>query len=159
LNNPEYEVVLVPHVFGKGVKGPYSVDDDVQVIDILKEKYVSLKTIPIIEYSSSELKSIISQLDVLVGARMHATIAAFSAGVATIPFSYSRKFEGLYNSLGYDYVVSGTKLTTDEALDYTMELVNKRELLKAKSKACMETVVKPLLDDFYYRIEKELLSK
>ena len=32
---------------------------------------------------------------------MHATIGAISSGVATIPFSYSRKFEGLFGNLEY----------------------------------------------------------
>ena len=33
--------------------------------------------------------------------RLDATIGSISSGVATIPFSYSRKFEGLFGNLEY----------------------------------------------------------
>lgn len=50
-------------------------------------------------------KNFISKLDFFVGARMHATIAAFSSGVPVVPLSYSRKFTGLFNdTLNYPYV-------------------------------------------------------
>lgn len=52
--------------------------------------------------SPSEAKSYIAGLDFFMGARMHACIAAFSAGVPVVPMAYSRKFEGLFGSLGYD---------------------------------------------------------
>ena len=63
---------------------------------------------------------------------MHATIASFSAGVPVIPFSYSRKFEGLFHSLGYDYVISGTGLTTDEAVNKTLEYLKDYKMLRDK---------------------------
>ena len=43
-----------------------------------------------------------------MGARMHACIAAFSSGVPVVPMAYSRKFEGLFGSLGYDRTVDCT---------------------------------------------------
>ena len=70
-------------------------------------------------------------MDVFVGARMHATLAAYSSGVAAIPFSYSRKFEGLYESLEYPFVISGTKMTTDDALEKTVEYIRSPEKLMA----------------------------
>ena len=42
--------------------------------------------------SPSEAKSYIAGLDFLTAARMHACIAAFSAGVPVVPVAYSRKF-------------------------------------------------------------------
>ena len=35
---------------------------------------------------------------------MHACIAAFSAGVPVVPMAYSRKFNGLFGTLGYKRV-------------------------------------------------------
>jgi len=53
-----------------------------------------------------EAKSYISGLDLFIGARMHATIAAFSSGVPVIPMSYSRKFSGLFcETLNYPFVI------------------------------------------------------
>jgi len=41
-----------------------------------------------------------------MGARMHATIGAFSSGVPVVPMAYSRKFNGLFvDTLQYDAMV------------------------------------------------------
>ena len=54
---------------------------------------------------------------------MHATIAAFSSGTAVIPVSYSRKFEGLYETAGYPYLIDCTKMNEEEALERTMAYI------------------------------------
>ena len=54
---------------------------------------------------------------------MHSTIGAISSGVTTIPFSYAHKFESLYKKIGYDYIISATKLTTNEALTQIKEWI------------------------------------
>lgn len=53
-------------------------------------------------------KSYIAGLDFFLGARMHACIAAFSSGVPVVPMAYSRKFAGLFGTLGYDRTVDCT---------------------------------------------------
>ena len=79
-------------------------------------------------------------MDYFIGARMHATIGAFSSGVITIPFAYSRKFQGLYEKIGYPYFVDGTKLETQEALDKTFYYIENSTELKEKSKKAMTEV-------------------
>ena len=79
-------------------------------------------------------------MDVLIGARMHATIAAFSTYVATIPFSYSRKFEGLYDSVEYDYVIHACSQTTEEAIGTTFEYIEKHSKLSDEVKASMKKI-------------------
>ena len=44
---------------------------------------------------------------------MHACIAAFSSGVPVVPMAYSRKFAGLFGTLGYMRTVDCT--TVNEA--------------------------------------------
>lgn len=51
------------------------------------------------------VKSYIASLDFFTGARMHSTIAAFSAGVPVAPIGYSKKLNGLYDTLGYPYYI------------------------------------------------------
>lgn len=51
-------------------------------------------------YDAQELKWIISQLSWFSGARMHATIAAFSSGVPTLGLGYSDKAEGVFREVG-----------------------------------------------------------
>ena len=70
-----------------------------------------------------EVKTLISSMDIFVGARMHATIGAVSSGVATIPVAYSRKFSGLYGSLGYPYIIDLQSLDTEKAIELTKEYI------------------------------------
>ena len=81
--------------------------------------------------SPMQAKGYIANMDVFTGARMHATIGAFSSGVATIPFSYSPKFEGLYRSIGYPYIIEGCSCSTDEALELTGKWLDSLEDLRA----------------------------
>lgn len=62
---------------------------------------------------------------------MHATIGALSAGIPVIPFSYSRKFEGLFSSLNYPYVLEGTKWTTKQAIAKTLTWIHSINDLKS----------------------------
>ena len=52
-----------------------------------------------------QAKSYISNMDCFIGSRMHSTIASISSGVPTLPVSYSRKFEGLFETLEYPYII------------------------------------------------------
>lgn len=119
LEHSNYELHIIPHV-GDDASEMFSNMDGVIVHKRFKD--------PI------EAKNIIAQMDVFIGSRMHATIGAFSAGVATIPVAYSRKFSGLYHSLGYDNVVDLTSLETEAALDYTYSLLERYEQLEIEVK-------------------------
>lgn len=75
-------------------------------------------------------KNVISTMDVFIGSRMHATIAAFSSGVPTIPVAYSRKFSGLFHALGYNYIVDLLNMETEEALSMTLDYIERKDELK-----------------------------
>lgn len=94
------DIHLVPHVIAPHMPS----DDDAAAADRLKAQYPALHRHADFR-SASAAKSFVSGLDYMIGARMHATIAAFSSGVPVMPISYSRKFEGLFGSLGYDALV------------------------------------------------------
>lgn len=66
-------------------------------------------------------KSQIAAMDFFLGARMHACIAAFSSGVPVIPMAYSRKFIGLFGTLGYDRVAD---CRTEEAGEVFRKIVD-----------------------------------
>lgn len=76
-----------------------------------------------------EAKSSIAATDVFIGSRMHATIAAFTSGVPVVPVAYSRKFAGLFGSLGYDPLVDLTVLNAPAAAALTLGLVQDRARL------------------------------
>ena len=80
--------------------------------------------------SPIDAKSFISKMDFFIGSRMHATIASFSSGVPTVAVSYSRKFEGLFGSMNYPYVVHGNEETIEEAENHIINWFNQRDIIK-----------------------------
>ena len=125
LADPRTTVELICHVNGDAT----SPDDDGAAADELAARYPGVVRVP--DFASpSAAKSYISGLDVLVGARMHACIAAFSSGVPVIPISYSRKFEGLFGSLGYTRVVPWTGMSTDAALAFVLAALAEPDALR-----------------------------
>lgn len=95
----EVELHLVGHVQSDRIL----VEDDQRVSARLAEEYPGAVLAPVFE-TPIEAKSYIAGMDFFMGARMHATIAAFSAGVPVVPMAYSRKFAGVFGTLGYGHV-------------------------------------------------------
>ena len=95
----QYEVFLVPHVITTGT------ESDNEACEIIKNKYPEVQYEGIFE-GPIEAKSFISDLDLLIGSRMHSTIAAISSGIPVLPLSYSRKFEGLFGSIDYQECIN-----------------------------------------------------
>jgi polysaccharide pyruvyl transferase WcaK-like protein len=104
------EVHLVPHVIVN--EGPMVGEDDFRASQKLAEEFSGTVLAPKFA-SPSEAKSYIADLDFFMGARMHACIAAFSSGVPVVPMAYSRKFEGLFGTLGYARTVDCTSQSAD----------------------------------------------
>lgn len=79
-----------------------------------------------------EAKSFISRLEVFIGARMHATIAALSSGVSVIPIAYSRKFKGLFENCQYDIGVDLTKQDLNDSVMRMEQYADNVEKLNEK---------------------------
>lgn len=119
-------VHLVPHVIDVAIDAH---DDDYRYIEEIHRGYESTVLAPAFK-SPIEAKSYISKLDFFIGSRMHSTIASFSSCVPTVPVSYSRKFEGLFDSIDYPYLVHGNTDSLDTAINNTMAWYAQREQLK-----------------------------
>ena len=122
LEHTDAYVALVPHVV-------WPSNDDRTVLRRLYEEFgCHERLIPVEDHSAPELKYIISKCRIFVGARTHATIAAYSSGVPTLVVGYSVKARGIARDLfgteeGYVLPV--------QSLREPMELTNPfRELLK-----------------------------
>lgn len=135
-SDDRYAVFLIPHVFSKDIT---SGENDLKACYEIKESFQSIEILCGFE-TPMEAKRMISSMDVFIGARMHATIAAFSAGVATIPVSYSRKFEGLYQDLGYPYVIGAACMDTKEAVETTIEWIRNKDALSKKVRDAAERI-------------------
>jgi polysaccharide pyruvyl transferase WcaK-like protein len=90
---------LIGHVFAAESNS----DDDYATMVRLKRRFPSL-VLPEPFASPSAAKGYIGRLDCLIGSRMHATIAALSAGVPVVPVAYSQKFIGVFGALDYPVV-------------------------------------------------------
>jgi polysaccharide pyruvyl transferase WcaK-like protein len=121
------EVHLIPHV----VPTDHPVEDDYDLAQRLKAEYPALHIAPRFARPGTA-KDYIGQMDFFTGARMHACIAAFSAGVPVVPLAYSRKFGGLFSTLDYHRVADGRTLGTAEAVAVVMNGFHFREALRAE---------------------------
>ncbi|MBE5974648.1 MAG: polysaccharide pyruvyl transferase family protein [Paenibacillaceae bacterium] len=128
----KYKVFLIPHVLSYQTG---NVDNDLIAVNALKKEFPSLVVIDGFT-TPMEVKSHIARMDGFIAARMHAAIGAFSANVACVPFSYSRKFEGLFDSLGYGRVIHGCSGTTESAVEKTLDWIEKHGELKKEVIAC-----------------------
>lgn len=132
---PDVEVHLVTHA----LSASDSWDDDGRVADRLAEAYPGAVRAPDFD-GPSEAKSYISSLDFLVAGRMHACIAAFSTGTPVVPVAYSRKFTGLFGMLGYRWLVPVSGLSEQEALDFILDGLERRNDMAKDEAAGMEKV-------------------
>lgn len=143
-----YEIHLISHVVDLKED---SYDDDYKTCEMLHKKFPDTILAPAFD-NPIQAKSYISNMDVFIGSRMHSTIASFSSGVVTIPISYSRKFEGLFGSLNYPYVVNAKEETTESAYELVLKYIEDKKCLSTaqsdsmrivneKNKAFMESLI------------------
>lgn len=136
-----YEVHLILHSFEDN--NTNIADNDLVPAKILHEEYKKTILSPLFD-SCIDAKNYIAGMDILIGARMHATIGAFSAGVAVIPFAYSRKFQGLFNSLEYQYIIDAKSITTETAVENTLEWIKEEKILKDNMKMGKQLIEKKI---------------
>jgi len=122
-------VLLIPHVYGP-VTGT---DDRIVVKEIFanvknKSKVRTIKN----EYTPQELKGIIGQCDLFIGARMHATIASTSMLIPTVAIAYSDKTHGIIGKmLGYEkYVLDVKDLSYDKLISKIDDAWEDRDVIK-----------------------------
>lgn len=79
-------------------------------------------------YDHREIKYLIGKCDFFIGARMHACIAALSQGIPAVGLAYSRKFAGVFESVGVgELVVDLRERDEDEILERIESLFRERE--------------------------------
>jgi len=131
------EIHLISHVHSltnhTGTETP-RLEDDYAVSQLLAGEFPRTILAPRFD-SPSTAKSYIAAMDFFCGSRMHACIAAFSSGVPVVPIAYSRKFNGLFQSLGYSHIADSTKETIHQILVKVKKGFEEREMLRASIEA------------------------
>ncbi len=95
INKFDSTVVFIPHVYGPGYADDRITADDICRLVTRIDQVKSIKK----EYSPEELKGLIGECDLFIGARMHATIASTSMLVPTIGIAYSQKMHGIIGKM------------------------------------------------------------
>lgn len=131
----DVEIHLIPHA----TSSRDARDDDNALCDQLAAMFPRAVRVGTFA-SPSAAKSYISGLDLLIAARMHACIAAFSAGVPVVPVAYSRKFTGLFGLLGYDTMIPTAGMDGAQAVAFALQALDKRSALAAAEEAGMSKV-------------------
>ena len=123
-------VVFIPHCVA-----PYG-DDRVcakNIYKIIKNKD-RVKLINT-EYSPEELKAIIGQCDIFIGARMHSCIAAASMNVPFIAIVYNERRKDVMKMFGLEeYICNVTIASFDEMKTKIEDILANREKVKEKLK-------------------------
>lgn len=125
IHTTDMQIILIPHV-------TWDHNNDREPIVYLYNKYKDTGRVIMLEkeYNCMQLKGFISRCRMFIGARTHATIAAYSTCVPTLVVGYSIKAKGIAKDLFGDYenyVVSAQNLNESDELIMAFEWMKKNE--------------------------------
>lgn len=124
LNETDYRVMLIPHVVKQGT-------DDRETLRQIYGAFADTGRIALVpDQSCMELKGLISQCRMFIGARTHATIAAYSTCVPTLAVGYSIKARGIAKDIfGKEdgFVISVQNLKSENDLTDAFRWLQVRE--------------------------------
>lgn len=164
LKATDYDILLVPHV-------TVSESDDMKILRKLKKEFTDDKRVYLEEgnFNCQEIKYIISKCDLLIAARTHASIAAYSTNIPTLVIGYSVKSRGIAEDIfgNYkDYVLPTEEIsfeTLKEKFDYLNTNQNKiKKILKNRTKEINEeakTLYSRMIERLEYLDSKKICPK
>ncbi len=141
LDTTGYGVALIPHVTWKD-------NNDLAPLSRIHSAYKHSGRVILVsgEYRAPQIKYLISKCRMFVGARTHATIAAYSTGVPALALGYSVKARGIARDLFGDergLVIPVQELDSEEQLISAFETFRERELeLRARLRQIMPGYVR-----------------
>ncbi len=119
LQDEQCVLLLVPHVFPPcGFEYESDPLACQSLYDDLAPRYAGRLFLAEGPYDQAEAKHLIGRCDFFVGSRMHACIAALSQGIPAVGLAYSKKFAGVFASVGVgDLVVDLRHSDVDGTMD------------------------------------------
>lgn len=130
-----YNILLIPHTYS--VTEEFGENDYKATMKFL-QNYKNEERISYLdkEYTSPELKYIISQTEFFIGSRMHSNLAALTTSTPTVALSYSYKFEGTFNMFNVpECVINAKNIAATDVPDIINKisiLLENRENIKQK---------------------------
>ena len=152
LKETKYSILLLPHVTTEDC-------NDLDILKKIKERYQTEERIYLEEenYNCNELKYIISKCNLLVAARTHASIAAYSTAIPTLVIGYSVKSRGIAKDLFGDYknyVISKDNLTPENLKIKFLYIEKNQEKIKKQLGKIMPDIKEKSANLFNLLIEK-----
>lgn len=97
-------------------------------------------------YSTAEIKPLLGRCDLVVAGRMHACIGALSMGTPAVGVAYSRKFKGVFESLGLrEWVIAPRTMGVEEMLQALGRCMAKRAEIKVRLREVMPEVKREIV--------------
>ncbi len=122
------ELWLVPHTFAPAGNVESDTEACRRVRQALPDTLQHRVRIVTKKYNQHEIKGLIRGFDFFIGSRMHACIAALSQGVPCVGVAYSKKFEGVFESVGmHGWVVDCRNTGESEAIAHILKLYRMRK--------------------------------
>lgn len=142
LNCTDFNIAFIPHVVAEG-------NDDRELLSYLYNKYNTYnRVLQIKDCNCQELKGFISRCAIFIGARTHATIAAYSSYVPTLVIGYSVKARGIAQDLfgtWENYVKPVQELyNEDDLIESFLWIEKRKERIKEDLKSKMANYIEPL---------------
>lgn len=146
-------IILVPHTFGPSGNINSDLDAALNVLELLPVSY--RKNIYLVKehLNQSQLKKIIGFSEFFVGSRMHACIAALSQKIPTIGIAYSKKFSGVFESIGLPEMVADARyLNEDQIIQKIMHNYHNRNNIKNRLPELIDACKIHVYDTFVNKI-------
>jgi len=143
-------VILIPHVFPPaGYESESDPQACLKVYEELNGKYPGRIFLIRGCYNHNEIKHIIGSCDFFIGSRMHACIAALSQGIPAVGIAYSKKFEGVFESVGMaDCVADIRCCPEDELLEKISSAFQRMDQIRESLRATVPRVQSEVLGIF-----------
>ena len=141
IKKKDLPVLLVPHVFGYGKNSESDSSVCENIYAELKPKYPDKLFMVKGSYNQSEIKYIIGRCSFFIGARMHACIAALSQCIPSVGIAYSKKFKGVFETVGVENLVADPRtMGKEEIIEVIRNAFEDRPQVKAKLQQLMPQV-------------------
>jgi len=151
LENDKVKLLLVPHVLPPA---PAVVNDTVACLDLYKHlgrEYPGRIFLVKGEYDQGEIKYVIGLCDFFIGSRMHSCIAALSQCIPTVGLAYSKKFEGVFESIGLGHcVVDARSFSEKEVLEKIEYVFERKEQIREHMKQSIPQINEDILNIFHF---------
>jgi len=142
-------VVLIPHTFGTIENSESDLLACEKVYNSLKVEFKSRLHKVQGVYNQNEIKYIIGLCNFFIGSRMHACIAALSQNIPAVGIAYSKKFFGVYQSIGLESLVADPRqIDNKELINIINDAFENRYLFKSQLEQQIPRVKQTVLNLF-----------